>query len=52
MIKATIIADSVSAYTNQRITTFELEYPRFIHSEFMAHRQFSRNSASSRAIPY
>lgn len=51
MIKATIIADSVSAYTNQRITTFELEYPRFIHSEFMTHRQFSRNSASSRAIP-
>ena len=51
MIKATIIADSVSAHTNQRITTFELEYPRFIHSELMTHRQFSRNSASSRAIP-
>lgn len=51
MIKATIIADSVSAHTNQRITTFELEYPRFIHAELMTHRQFSRNSASSRAIP-
>lgn len=51
MIKATIIADSVSAHTNQRITTFELEYPRFIHSELMTHRQFSRNASSSRAIP-
>lgn len=51
MIKATIIADSISAHTNQRITTFELEYPRFIHAELMTHRQFSRNSASSRAIP-
>jgi hypothetical protein len=48
MIKATIIQDSV--YLN-RITTFELEYPRFIHAELMTHRQFSRNAASSRAIP-
>ena len=51
MITAKIIADSVSAHTGQRITTFELEYPRFIHAEFMTHRQFSRNAASSRAIP-
>lgn len=51
MIKATIIADSISAHTNQRITTFELEYHRYIHSELMTHRQFSRNAASSRAIP-
>lgn len=51
MIKATIIADSVSAHTGQRITTFELEYHRYIHSELMTHRQFSRNAASSRAIP-
>lgn len=51
MIKATIIADSISAYTNTRITTMELEYPRFIHSEIMTHRQFSRNASSSRAIP-
>lgn len=34
-----------------RLTTFELTYPRFVHSEFMTHRVFSRNSASSRAIP-
>lgn len=49
-ISATVVADSVSP-SGQRITTFELEYPRFIHAEFMTHRQFSRNAASSRAIP-
>lgn len=51
MISAKIIADSVSTHTGQRITTFELEYPRFIHAELMTHRVFSRNSSSSRAIP-
>lgn len=50
MIRAKIIQDSISN-AGKRITTFELEYPRFIHSEFMTHRQFSRNAASSRAIP-
>lgn len=49
-ISAKIIADSISEQ-GKRITTFELEYPRFIHSEFMTHRLFSRNAASSRAIP-
>lgn len=49
-ISAKIIADSVSP-AGKRITTFELEYPRFIHAEFMTHRMFSRNAASSRAIP-
>lgn len=49
-IKATVIADSLNPNFT-RITTLELEYPRFIHSEFMTHRVFSRNSASSRAIP-
>jgi len=48
-IKATIIQDSIC--NGSRITTFELEYPRFIHAELMTHRQFSRNAASSRAIP-
>lgn len=31
--------------------TFELVYPRFIHSEVMTHRMLSKNAASSRAIP-
>jgi len=30
----------------------KLTYPRIIHSEMMTHRMFSRNSASSRAIPF
>lgn len=49
-ITATVIADSISSY-GKRITTLQLKYPRFIHSEFMTHRVFSRNAASSRAIP-
>lgn len=51
MIKAEILLDSVCSFTNKRITTFILTYPRFIHSELMTHRVFSRNAASSRAIP-
>lgn len=50
MISAKIIEDSVNK-RGTRITTFELEYPRMIHAELMTHRVFSRNSASSRAIP-
>lgn len=49
-VSAKIIADSISK-DGHRITTFELEYPRIIHSELMTHRLFSRNAASSRAIP-
>ena len=48
-ISAVIIADSISQ--GKRITTLELDYPRFIHSELMTHRVFSRNAMSSRAIP-
>lgn len=50
-IKATVIAHSTSSVNGKEIVTFELEYPRFIHSELMTHRLFSRNAASSRAIP-
>lgn len=50
MIKTKIILDSVSE-VGDRLTTFELTYPRFVHAEFMTHRSFSRNAASSRAIP-
>ena len=51
-ISAKIILGSISTKTKETITTFELTYPRFIHSELMTHRVFSRNSASSRAIPF
>ena len=50
-IQAKIIADSYSAINGKRITTFELVYPRFIHSELLTHRLFSRNAMSSRAVP-
>ena len=49
-ISADVILDSVSP-RGDRLTTMVLTYPRFIHSEFMTHRAFSRNAASSRAIP-
>lgn len=45
-----ILADSVNEAGN-RLTTFELTYPRFVHAQLMTHRLFSRNAASSRAIP-
>lgn len=45
-----IILDSINE-SGDRLTTFVLTYPRFVHSEFMTHRMFSRNSSSSRAIP-
>jgi len=50
MIEAKIVADSINP-VGRRITTFVCTYPRFIHSEVMTHRVFSRNAASSRAIP-
>jgi hypothetical protein len=46
-----VIADSINP-TGQRLTTLEICYPRFIHSEIMTHRDRARNSASSRAIPW
>ena len=49
-ITAKIIEDSISK-EGKRLTTLQLMYPRFIHSEVMTHRVFSRNASSSRAIP-
>lgn len=48
---AKILLDSVSE-TGKRLTTFEITLPRIVLSEFNTHRVFSRNSASSRAIPF
>jgi thymidylate synthase ThyX len=47
---AKIVLDSLGP-NGSRLTTFELSYPRFVHAETMTHRMFSRNAASSRAIP-
>lgn len=49
-ISAKVIADSISP-EGHRITSVQLRYPKFIHGELMTHRVFSRNAASSRAIP-
>lgn len=46
-----VVAFSTSKQTGEDIITFELTYPRIIHGEVMTHRLFSRNAASSRAIP-
>jgi len=47
---ARVLLDSVSP-AGIRLTTMEVRYPRFIHSEVMTHRVLSKNSGSSRAIP-
>lgn len=48
--EASIVADSVSE-AGDRLTTMEITFPRLVLAEFNTHRVFSRNSASSRAIP-
>ena len=47
---ATVVADSVSP-DGVRLTTIEVTLHRFVLAELNTHRVFSRNSASSRAIP-
>lgn len=49
-IAAKVICDSISEQ-GVRLTTFEIEYPRIVMSEFNTHRSVSKNSSSSRAIP-
>lgn len=47
---AKVLTDSRSP-AGYRLTTLEATFPRFVLAEFNTHRVFSRNSASSRAIP-
>lgn len=47
---AKIVADSISE-AGDRLTTMEVTFPRMVLAEYNTHRVFSRNSASSRAIP-
>lgn len=49
-IDVTIIADSKGK--DSRCTSFVLSFPRIILAEFNTHRVISRNSASSRAVPF
>lgn len=48
---ARIILDSLHPNGIDRLTTMEIVLHRFCLAEFNTHRTFSRNSASSRAIP-
>jgi thymidylate synthase ThyX len=50
MYEARIERDSITQY-GERLTTFVVTFPRLVLAEFNTHRQFSRSSASSRAIP-
>jgi thymidylate synthase ThyX len=52
-IRARVLKKSRSAITENAVfRTFEIEYPRLILAELNTHRMLSKNSASSRAIPY
>ena len=48
--EAQVLSDSISE-RGDRLTTLEVTIPRIVLAEFNTHRVFSRNSASSRAIP-
>lgn len=48
---AKVLADSIGIDNRVRLTTLEVTFPRIVLAEFNTHRMFSRNSASSRAIP-
>jgi len=48
---AHVVADTITE-EGDRLTTIECTIHRFVLAEFNTHRAFSRNSASSRAIPF
>lgn len=50
-IQATVVADTLSPQ-GHRLTTLQITFPRMILSELNTHRILSKNSASSRAIPF
>jgi thymidylate synthase ThyX len=51
MIEAKVVAHSKSNFGHE-IVSMQVTFPRFILAELNTHRMFSRNSASSRAIPF
>ena len=50
MTSARVVLDSISP-DGVRLTTLEVEMPRYLVAQLNTHRAFSRNSASSRAMP-
>lgn len=51
-ISAEPVLASIHPETGARITTLKLTFPTFILAQFNTHRAFSRNTSSSRAIPF
>ncbi len=50
-ITAEVLLDSINS-KGVRLTTLVVQIPRIVLAEFNTHRKLSRNSASSRAIPF
>jgi hypothetical protein len=46
-----IIADSLNTVTGDRLTTFQISFPKCLLAELNTHRVLSRNAGSSRAKP-
>lgn len=51
-VTAEVICDSLHPAGLSRLTTVRVRMHRYVLAEFNTHRDFSRNSASSRAIPF
>lgn len=50
-IYSKLLIKSKAHYTGDIVATFELDYPRCIHAEVLAHGGLARNAQSSRAVP-
>lgn len=50
-IKATVLAYSISK-AGKKFITWEIEYPRLVLAELNTHKMLSKNSFSSRAVPF
>lgn len=51
MIRVMPVQASMNSVTNTPVYTMLATYPRAIHAQFLTHRDKSKNSSSSRAIP-
>lgn len=45
----TVLDTKLGSASNERVSTFILRYPRYVHAEQLRHRVISRNASSSRA---
>lgn len=51
-ISSKVLLHTVAEGSNEELITFEMQFPRYILAEINTHREFNKNSASSRAIPF